>query len=26
VKAIAPVVDLQADRIEITPPLGLLEI
>ncbi|MEI2581305.1 ribosome maturation factor RimM [Scytonema sp. PRP1] len=26
VKAIAPVVDLEADRIEITPPDGLLEI
>jgi 16S rRNA processing protein RimM len=26
VKAIAPVVDLKAGRIEITPPLGLLEI
>jgi 16S rRNA processing protein RimM len=26
VKAIAPVVDLQAGRIEITPPPGLLEI
>jgi 16S rRNA processing protein RimM len=26
VKAIAPVVDLEAKRIEITPPPGLLEI
>jgi 16S rRNA processing protein RimM len=26
VKAIAPVVDLQSGRIEITPPAGLLEV